>query len=53
MADTDPPVTIEHLTRRQRESAARIRKHREAMARVAREVRQQVDDNNGGEVNPQ
>ncbi len=48
MAESDVPTTVPHLTRRMRESAARIRKHREQMAAVAREARDNADANNGG-----
>ncbi len=51
MADTSPPATVHHLTHRMRESAKRIKQHREALAIVAQEACDQRDTENGKEVN--
>ncbi len=47
MSEPDVPTTVHHLTHRMRESAKRIKKHRDAMAQVAREARDEADIENG------
>ena len=53
MSEPNPPATVHHLTHRMRESAKRIRKHREQMAQVAQQARDELDTENGKEATQQ